>query len=66
MIINKVITGYVVQSYDTETNEYINQAFIASDEVEYETEDGDSVNQDEIDKVGYLSFDMVQPKELEN
>lgn len=59
MIINKITVGFVIQSYDTETKEWIGQDFIASDEVIYETEEGEPTDERIED---YLPFDMVQPE----
>lgn len=57
MIINKVTIGFVVQSFDTDTQSWVSQEFVAGDEVSYEDELGGPA-----DEVGpYLPFDMVQP-----
>ena len=62
MIINKITTGYVIQCFDTKTDEYIGQSFIAGDIVDYEKPDGAPVESEkQIEKLGYLPFDMVQP-----
>lgn len=58
MIVHKITTGYVIQKFDTETNKFLDQEFIAGDEVSYENAFGESA--DEFDN--YLPFDMVQPK----
>ena len=57
MIVNKITTGYVIQKFDTETNKFISQEFIAGDEVDFEDEQGNAV--DCFDE--YLPFDMEQP-----
>ena len=57
MIINKVTVGFVVQSFDTETQKWVSQEFFAGDDVSYEDKDG--VPTDHIRD--YLPFDMVQP-----
>jgi len=59
MIVNKITTGFVIQSFDTEKKEFVSQDFIAGDEVSYEKEDGTPYNGD-VDS--YLPFDMVQPE----
>ncbi len=61
MIISKVTVGSVVQSYDTEKKEFVEQNFIAGDEVSWENEVGDMVDQP--NDAPYLPFDMKQPKE---
>ena len=58
MIVNKITTGFVIQRFNTETNKFIDQEFIAGDEVSYENVYGESV--DTFDE--YLPFDMIQPK----
>jgi hypothetical protein len=71
MIINKITTGFVIQQFDTETQKYIGQSFIASDDVQYENLDGEPLDYEGMaeDNFGpcapngepYLPFDMVQP-----
>ena len=66
MIIDKITTGAVVQSYDTDTKRWVFQEFVAGDEVIYEIE-GDEINHDDfLEAVGenepYLPFDMVKPE----
>ena len=76
MIINKVTNGFVVQSFDTETRKFVSQEFIASDEIEWETTEGESVGmcsrhgkecgaeliygKGGVDEP-YLNFEMKQP-----
>ena len=65
MIINKITTGFVIQSFDTEKQAWVSQEFVAGDEVDYEV-DGLPINsQDFEDRVIngniYLQFNMVQP-----
>lgn len=67
MIIKKITTGFVIQSYDTEKKKYIHQEFIAGDEVDYEDEEGNIVCPTTMLGEGeefepYLPFDMVQPE----
>lgn len=73
MIIHKVITGFVVQKFDTETRKFIDQEFIGSDDRDWETAEGDSLNLAKepgatlvyglggVDEP-YLNMEMVQPK----
>ena len=71
MIINKITTGFVVQQYDTEREQYIGQSFTAGN-VDYEKADGTVVHPTEMASLGfgpfapsgepYLAFDMVQPR----
>lgn len=64
--IRKITNGYVVQLYDKERGQFVSQEFIASDEVDYEDEDGKSLGDD--DRVlledSYLPYEMAQPNEL--
>lgn len=64
MIINKIVTGFVIQSFDTDTQKFTGQSFIAGD-TDYETADGDRIESGDvknfITKQSYLPFDMVQP-----
>jgi len=65
MIINKITTGYVVQSFDTETRKFLGQDFIASNEVNYETENGEPADEELFEKDGkeiYLPYNMEQPE----
>jgi hypothetical protein len=61
MKINKITTGFVVQTYDTETGRCIDQSFIAGDQVDYEDENGDPVDWREAPDA-YQPLEMVQPK----
>ena len=58
MIVKKITTGFVIQTFDTEKKEFIHQEFIAGDIVEFEDEQGKTVEP----FLEYLPFDMVQPK----
>lgn len=67
MIINKITTGFVIQTFDTEKKQYTKQEFIAGDPVTYEDIEGDladssvmAVNPDGSEP--YLPFDMIQPE----
>jgi len=56
-IVKKVTVGFVVQTFDTDTEKFISQEFIAGDQVDFEDESGEPV--DEFSE--YLPFEMVQP-----
>lgn len=78
MLINKITTGFVIQTFDTEKGKYVSQEFVAGDQVDYEEkETGNPMDWEEWDKLNvnkelnfgpyaenepYLPFDMVQPK----
>lgn len=65
MILKKITTGFVIQDYDTDLGKFVNQEFIAGDEVEYEDEYGEVLdeNDEELEDFfdAYLSFEMKQP-----
>lgn len=57
MLIKKVTTGFVIQTYDTEENKYIGQEFVAG-QVDFE-----DVNGEPVDPIKpYLPYEMIQPK----
>jgi len=58
---NKVTVGFVVQKFN-EIGEFVEQEFIASDEVSYENKYGESLDLKELPKHGdeYFPLDMVQ------
>jgi len=63
---NKITTGFVIQKYktlDNGTYVCIGQEFVASDQVDYETIDGEHTTINPNNEV-YCSFGMVQPKEV--
>lgn len=66
MIVRKVTYGCVVQTIDTEKNEFLDQEFIAGDECQYEDEHGPIDISDIWDGENkiepYLNYDMVQPE----
>ena len=77
MKINKVTTGFVIQTYDTETGEWEGQEFIAG-EVGYEDENENSLSHEQLIESGfrkhvkateepepYLNFEMKQPEDME-
>lgn len=59
MWIHKITTGYVVQRYD-HAGKCVSQEFIAGDETEVETSDGEPI--DDNLTLEYMEFDMVQPE----
>ena len=65
MLINKITTGFVIQTFDTEKGRFISQEFVAGDFVEYEKKDGEPCEPSlwEVDgKEVSLPFDMQQPQ----
>ena len=69
MIINKITIGTVIQFFDTDTQTWTSQTFMAGDEVSYELEDGTPINQTDFEdrvvgKNWYLSYDMKRPNEF--
>ena len=71
MRINKITTGFVMQTWDTELNKWIAQEFVAGDETNYEKAGGDAADPIEPREVWpgwpdtepYLPFDMKPPEE---
>jgi len=64
LLINKITTGFVIQVFDTDNKEFISQNFTASDECDYETQDGKPVDSSLLEVDGkeiYLPYDMVHP-----
>ena len=57
MIVKKITIGFVVQEYDTDTEKFIHQEFIAGDECDWEDEGGNPIYIPN----AYLPFDMKQP-----
>lgn len=55
--IRKITTGFVTQRWDSETGKFLGQDFTASDEVAYEDESGNAIDQTEPE---YRCFEMVQ------
>lgn len=70
MILKKITTGFVVQEFDTDSQQWIHQSFVAGDQVEYETNDGDAINETDFDDRNlselYLPLEMKQPSEILN
>lgn len=67
MRINKITTGFVIQTYDTVLKKWVGQEFVAGDPVEYEEAGTDRIlDPAEIwpkDPEPYLPFEMKQPEE---
>ena len=66
MLINKITIGFVIQSFDTEKEEWVGQEFVAGDEVTYEDSNtGEEILCEEIpfclDVKPCLSLEMIQP-----
>jgi hypothetical protein len=67
MRINKITTGLVIQTWDTDAKKWISQEFVAGDRVDYEKADGTPVDADDIwpDMAEpYLPFEMTPPEEV--
>lgn len=73
MLINKITTGFVVQTFDTEKKQYVRQEFKAVGRVNYEGHCGGNLPTNkkmanfnfgpEAKNEPYLPFSMVQPVE---
>jgi len=65
-MLKKVTVGFVIQTFDPKTKKFVSQEFICGDDVSYEDEDGNVVDEDEFKgedgKEDYLPFDMVPPQ----
>ena len=64
-VVKKITAGFTVQQWDTEKKRWIDQEFIAGDDVTWEDEDGeilDGLPQDADGREPYLAFHMVQPE----
>tara|TARA_Y100000034_G_scaffold85892_2_gene102973 strand:+ start:1007 stop:1342 length:336 start_codon:yes stop_codon:yes gene_type:complete len=66
MIVKKITTGFVIQTFATEQGVFVRQEFVAGDECDYEDEDGSPLEtidafKDTKGKEAYLPFEMVQP-----
>lgn len=68
MLIKKITTGFVTQTFDTETGEWVDQQFICGDQCDYEDEDANPVSyklfQGKDGKEAYLPYEMKKPEEL--
>lgn len=64
MTINKIVTGFVIQSFDTDTQKFTGQNFVAGG-TDYETADGDRIESADVKNFittkSYLPLEMVQP-----
>ena len=65
MLLKKITTGYVIQTFDTNSKKFVAQTFSAGDECSYEDENGNIVSPSKLkDENGdeiYLHYDMFQP-----
>lgn len=65
MILNKTTTGFVVQKFDSDTGRCVSQEFVTSDQVEWEDQKGDRIEDGQygIDLEGlYYPMDLKQPE----
>ena len=62
MILHKITVGFVIQNFDTEKNEFVEQEFIAGDEVTWEDNNNNPGSSIDYSTDKYLPFDMKQPK----
>jgi hypothetical protein len=65
MLVKKITVGFVIQDFDTDSKRFVGQDFIAGDEVDYEDEQGEAVDESLLEVDGekaYLEFHMVQPE----
>lgn len=72
MIVKKITTGFVVQTYDTDLECCTHQEFVAGDQVDWEDEDGNTLlslsdstqyvgdTDLDLEDLPYQPFDMVQ------
>jgi hypothetical protein len=64
MLVQKITVGFVVQTFDTEKQQFLSQEFIAGNQEDYEDEAGNPVSLDLVRVEGCepcLPFDMKQP-----
>jgi len=64
MLVKKITTGFVIQTFDTDKGRFVSQEFVAGEQVDYEDTDGEAVDSDLLKVKGkdaYQPFDMVQP-----
>lgn len=59
-IINKLTIGYVIQKVDIKTSKVIRQEFVAG-EVEWENEEGESLDENDVPENVYFPYTMEQP-----
>ena len=60
---NKIVTGYVIQIFDSEVGDFVSQEFVPEGDIFFEDEeDGASFSSPPKDMEGeYLALEMVQP-----
>jgi hypothetical protein len=65
MIVNKIVLGHVIQEFDTDTEQFISQEFIGSDDTSYESTEGDPILGCQLPEgiKEYLPVEMKQPDE---
>lgn len=65
MIYSKISYGYVVQTYDSETGDCVEQTFVADGRVERQDEDNEPIPDEQVGELENTekecAFDMVQP-----
>jgi hypothetical protein len=59
-MVKKITVGFVIQNYDEETGICVGQEFVAGDQVDWEDEDEEQVDQPE--NAIYQPYTMEQPK----
>jgi hypothetical protein len=65
MILRKITTGFVVQQFDSDTGRCLSQEFVASDQVEWQDQAGNPIEDGQygIDLEGlYFPAEMKQPE----
>lgn len=55
--IRKITVGFVIQRWDARTGQFLGQEFVSSDQVAYEDENGNPIEEEEPE---YRPFEMVQ------
>lgn len=63
MELRKITYGFVVQRFDSNTQECLGQEFVAGDQVEYETESGDWVEDSDFNSMDH-DFEMINPQDV--
>lgn len=66
MIVKKITHGYVIQTYDTDVNGFINQDFVVGDDCIYENQIGEELHVSDLPEEvqnAYLPYRMIQPDE---
>ncbi len=65
MIYTKITYGYVVQNYDSETGDCVEQQFVADGRIERQDENGEPIPEDGLEELENMEkvcdLDMVQP-----